>query len=324
MAFGLIFAGLILFVIGSIAIAQGGAVIVRKVGGSSLTIGLGVIGLACAMPAFFVLWRAKSLGAADLAVGGVVGGAILALTFLLGLCAVARPLECPPKVMGRDCSALFMASLGFLLLAAFGVTARLAGLLLLLIFVGYLTVTFYADRRRAAAHSVLLAHVEAMEVEKLDSSASFFIVALGLIADMAGAHLTMTGSLTLVALYQWPQYAVGLSAVAVCLATPELCVVFVGARKGRSHAVVGYALLLGLFDLGVLGLFALLFAPTISPAFLFDGVVLGGICLILPLIAAVNWRISRAWGILLIVGYGLYLVLLTVRQNLLSLSLPQF
>lgn len=324
MAIGFVLSAFFLFLIGSTATARGAAVVSRTCGFSPMTIGLLAIAAATATPTLFVLWRANSVGAIDLAVGGVIGGVILALTFLLGLCAYLRPLECPPKVMGRDLGALLIASLCFLVLSVLGVSSRLAGFVLLCVFAGYMTVTFVSDWRRAAEHSVARAHAESLDIGNLDLSGGVFLAALGVIAVMLGAHLSVTGSLALAWQLGFPPYAMGLTLVAACVAAPAFLVAFAGGRRSRGSVLVGYAVILGIFDLACMfGLFMLLFPAKVSNVFVVDGVVLAGICALLPLIAAVHWRLSRQRGILLMAGYGVYLVVLLVRLNLLSHFWPQ-
>jgi cation:H+ antiporter len=325
MAIGFAVCGFLLFAIGSIAIAHGGAVITRDLGFSPLTIGLVVIATAASMPALFVLWQAKTVGATDLAVGGVVGGAIFALTLLLGLCAQVRPLECPPKVMVRDFGVLLLVAVSFLVLAIFGIRGRLAGAVLLAIFFGYLALSLYADRRRAAAHSVVRAHAERLEMGGIDISGGVFVAALGVIAMMLGAHLTLTGGQALAHQFDLPQYAIGLTVVAACVSLPELFVVLAGASRGRSDVLVGYTVILGIFSLAcMLGVGLLVLSVRVSRVFIVDGLFLVGFCVMVPLTAAVHWRLSRPRGVLLILCYAVYLLVLALRLHLLSLALPQF
>ena len=295
MALGFVLVAFVLFVFGSIAIAHGCAVITRKLGFSPLVVGLVVIAVVASLPVLFVLLRAKAAGAPDLAIGGIVGGVIFALTFLLGGCALVHPLECPPKVMGRDIGALLLASLCFLFLAVSGVSSRPAGLVLLSVFAGYITVTFLTDRRRATEHSIVSAHAQAMEIGNLGLSGGFFLTALGMIVVMLGAHLTV---------------------VAASIMVPAFLVVFAGASRGRSNVLVGYAVMLGIFDLTcVLGLCLLFFPVKISNVFVIDSVVLACVCVFLPVMAAMHWRLSQPRGVVLMLGYGLYLFVLSLIAN---------
>lgn len=320
MAFGFFVAAFLLFVIGSIAIAHGSAVITRELGLSPLAVGLIVMGTTAALPVLFVLWRAKTLGVPDLGIGGVVGGAIFAVTLPLGLCAQIRPLECQPKVMGRDTGMLAAAAACFLLLSLFEVSSRLAGLLLLSIFAVYMTLTYTADRRRAPEHSIACAHAKALEVGNWGLSGGVFEAAIGAIAILLGAHLAVTGGIGLAWLLNVPQYVVGLSAVAACMSLPAFLVVFVGAQHGRSTILTGYGVFIGIVDLTcALGLSMLLSPVKIANVFVADGAAAALLCLLLPVVAAGRWRLSRTGGIVLIAAYGLYLGILTIRLNLLSL-----
>jgi cation:H+ antiporter len=321
-----IFFSFVSFAVGSIAAVRGSAVVARKIGLSPQAIGLVVVAAATSTPELFVMLRATAAGKPDLALGAIIGSSILTLTFMLGFGALIRPLSSPPKVVLRDGGVLLLACLTYMFFAHNEVLARRDGAMMLLLFALYVALACYTDWRRSAEHSVARARANALENSRLNFFGAVFVMVLGLVAVMLGAHLAVAGSLALARGYGLPEYAAGLTVVALAVSLPELFVILGGVFRGRINIAVGQVITASIFNLTVvLGLAAVIAPLAVSRAFLFaDNLILLGICAVLPLILAMRWRLSRPRGLFLVLCYGGYLTFLAIRLNLLTVPLQKF
>lgn len=317
----LVFGG-VLFLIGSYAVMSGTAAMARFIGFSQLTIGLVVVAVASSSPELFVALRGAG-ETPDLVVGGIVGGAILTLTLMLGLGALIRPLAAPPKVVFRDGGALILSCAAVFLFARDGTLGRIEGGVLLVLFAAYIALAAYTDWRRASCHSVARNRAERLEKSKLGFSGGLFVAILGLVAVMLGAHFVLKSSAALAGEYGLPQHVVGLTVVALAVSLPELFVIMSGALRGPNTVAVGHVFGSNIFNLTlILGIAALVAPLKVSPDFLgLDTLVLFGVCALAPPLAAMRWRLSRPRGVFLMLVYGGYLAILAERLGLWSLPL---
>lgn len=314
--------GFVLLAIGSSAALRGGARLACALGFSPLAIGLLVIPAATSAPELLVSLRALSVGAPDLAVGGIIGGTILTLLFVLGFGALIHPLASSPKVVFRDGGALLVAGLAFALFAGSGTITWHEGILFLVGFAVYIALAMFTDWRRTTEHSVPRACAQAFSGKEPTIAGGLFLLTLGIVAILLGAHLTIAGSIVLARELKLPVAFAGLTVVAASVSLPELGVVMAAVLRRRSNLAVGHILSANVFGLlCVVAIMALIAPVPVSHMLMADvAVMVGAIALLLPLLA-MRWQLSRPRGLFLILCYGGYLVFLAARQGWLPLSL---
>lgn len=314
-------AGLALLVVGSEAAVRGGVALSRALGWSPLLIGLFVISLATSAPELAVALHATLSGAPDIAVGNVVGSNILNLLLILGIAALIRPMPSSPKVVVRDGGAMLASSVALALMAWGHVISRLEGGLLLLALAAYYATIFFSDWRRPAEHSIPCSRaIERLGGETTSGSAGFYILVIGIVCLVLGAHFTVGGAIRVANELHLTQAVVGLTIVAFGSSLPELLLTASAAARGETDLAIGH--LIGsntLNILGVLGFTAVISPVGIAPMFAaVDVLVMVAASVILLPMLATNWRLSRPQGALLLVSYAGYLVFLAWRQGLLT------
>lgn len=320
-----ILAACVLFALGGFAVVRGAVAVARGLGLSHLSIGLIVAATAAAAPELFVALRGVG-SAPDLVAGGIIGGIIMSLLLLLGIGAFIAPLTAPPKVVFRDGVALILAGLAFVFFARDGLVSRFEGAVLLCLFIAYLVVAFVTDWRRSSVHSVARERAELLERSGFGMATGLFVAALGLVGVMLGAFFILTGGSALARWMHLPDYAVGLTVVALAVSLPELFAILNEAVRRRTNVAVGQTFGAAIFGLTlVVGLTALVRPLPLAPALVDgDNLLLLAACVLLPPVAAMRWRLSRARGSLMILCYALYLGFVATRVGLLSIPLPGF
>lgn len=322
MAYGFLAAGLLLLLLGSESAVRGGVWLGRELGLSPLLVGVLIISTATSAPELFVSLRAATVGAPDIALGGIVGTNILNIMLVLGLGALIRPIASPPKVVLRDGGAMLAGSLALAFFALGGVVSRRDGLFLLAGFVAYIVVIILTDWRRSTDHSVPQARAEAMmQGNPPPIIGGLFLLIFGAILLVLGAHFSVAGSLALARKFHLSEAFIGLTIIAFGTALPKLIATLVAAVRGDTHLAAGHVIGANAFNLlGVLGLMATVAPLPVSPLLrsVDITVMLAASAILLPLLA-MRWRLSRPRGTLLLIAYGCYLAFLFWRQGLLPL-----
>jgi cation:H+ antiporter len=146
-----------LFVIGGVLLITGAELLVRgssrlavAAGISPLVVGLTVVAFGTSSPELAVSVGASLTGAADVAVGNVVGSNIANVLLILGLSAALAPLVVARRLIRLDVPLMVGVSVAVFALAADGRLGRLDGLLLAAGLAVYLVLTVRHSRRSEA------------------------------------------------------------------------------------------------------------------------------------------------------------------------------
>ena len=318
MAYGFVGVGVLLLLLGSEALLHGGIGLSKAFGLSPLLIGLVVVSAATSAPELAVALEAARAHP-DIAIGCVVGGAIVNILLILGLGALLRPLPSPPRVVFRDGGTMLVAALAIVAIALEGTITRRLGAVLLGGFAAYLILNFATEWRRATHVSATEARAECRSGDRAPGL-NLFLILLGAALVFVGARCLIDGGVALGEMFNLPQPIVGLTAVALATALPELVITFIATRR-YTDAAVSHVIAANIFNLlVVLGLVGLIhpivIAPLIAHADVY--VMAGAAALLMPLMI-MSWRLSRVNGLLLVVCYGGYLAFLASRLGYLVL-----
>ena len=193
------------------------------------------------------------------------------------------------------------------------------GVILLIIFVGYLLWMIQAARTARKKHvkERLMTEEEEFAEDDVDIlpvwKCLVFIVG-GMIAIKYGGDFVVDGASVIAARLGLSQTLIGLTIVATGTSLPELVTSIVAARKNEVDMALGNVIGSNIFNI----LFVLGIAASISPiAFLLENIIDIIILVIMSLIVmAFAWTsqtIKRNEGIFMLVVYAAYLVYICIR-----------
>lgn len=137
----LILIGIIGLGVGAELMVRSAITIARAVGLSDMIIGITIVALGTSLPELAASMMGAWKGEMDLSVGNVIGSNIFNLLFVLGICAIVRPIPIEPASLRFELPVMLLFS--FVLLPLIGRRMRLGrtegGVLLLayLVFIGY-------------------------------------------------------------------------------------------------------------------------------------------------------------------------------------------
>ena len=143
--------GLVVLPISSTFLVDGAITIARILHVTDTVIGLTVVAVGTSLPELATAITAALHKEDDLAIGNIIGSNIFNLLGVLGIAAVIQPIELLPIILARDYPALFLITGALYLMASDfrgpGRIGRRSGTVLLLMFVGYITMVWMSSTR---------------------------------------------------------------------------------------------------------------------------------------------------------------------------------
>lgn len=200
---------------------------------------------------------ASAEGTAGIALGAIVGAAMVALALAFGITALIVPLEferAPRRILAIPVGAVALLAL----LALDGMLSRIDGALLLVGYAGAVTLLLRWEKK--GIHVAPTAEVESEVAEEAKTGALrsvvWFVGSLGGI--VVGSELLLRGARPLIAVLGWTETVFGMTLLAVLVSIEEVARELPAALKGRPDIsfgnVLGSALAFFGFNAGVIAL----------------------------------------------------------------------
>jgi len=311
-------AGLALLALGGEGVIRGGVTMARALGISPVVIGLFALSFGTSSPVLALAVQASVAGLSDMALGVVIGASLINLLLILGIGALIAPMPSAPKVVLRDGGAMLLASGALVLLVLQSIVSGRDGVLLLGGFAVYSIVAVITDWRRTSEHSVACAEAERRGGTGQRSwGGGLFALIVGGACLVLGAHFVAGGAMGLAAAWRMPVAAVSLTVVALAASLPVLAVTAITLLRGYTEIAIGHLIMASVFNVfGALGIAAIVRPLNASPVFATDTMVMLGASTFLMPLLAMNWRLSRFKGVLLVLAYAGYVGFIAYRQGL--------
>jgi cation:H+ antiporter len=232
-------AGLSLLFAGGESLVRGASGLARGLGISPLVIGLTVVAFGTSTPELLVSATAVLDGHDEVAIGNVVGSNIFNVLFILGACALARPLVVAQQLVFRDIPVMIAVSVLLLLLGLDGRISVVEGLLLCAGAVAFTVDSVWASRREGPE---IRAAYEATIPRAGGSSgalANVGFIAVGLLLLGLGARWLVASAVTLAEALGLDEAVIALTIVAAGTGLPEVATSLVATLRGERDIAVG-------------------------------------------------------------------------------------
>jgi cation:H+ antiporter len=318
---GLIIVGIVLLVLGGESLLRGAVGLASLLKLTPAVIGLTVVAAGTSVPELAVSGIAAFQGKADIAVGNVVGSSIFNIAFILGLCALVRPLAITGNTIRLEYPVLVLVTHLCLVIAQDGEINRLDASLCLAVYIGFTAYLVSLVRQQASAAESQDLRAEVKELASPENHQRAWVCIVLVVGGAAllagGAHATVTGAAELGRLIGWSERVIGLTIVSIGTGLPEVVTSLVSSVRGRSDVAIGNVIGSNLFNiLAILGISA-----TIAPLPVQAGLIASdcwwmlGVTLLLFPIMFTGMRVSRWEGGVLLAVYIVYLGLLLSAQS---------
>ncbi|MBR1498023.1 MAG: calcium/sodium antiporter [Bacteroidaceae bacterium] len=285
---------------------DGSCALARRLKVSELVIGLTVVALGTSLPEFIVSFMSVLRGSGDMSVGNIVGSNVFNTLVVIGASSIMLGMKVESSLLKRDLPLMFTASV--MLIAFAGVNRVISlweGLAFLGFFFIYTLIAYRIGLRdRKAAQEV--APTEQMPLWKI-----FLFIFIGIAALAVGGRFLVDNAAAVARKFEISESVIGITILAAGTSLPELMTSIVAARKGSEGLALGNAIGSNIFNIAfVLGICSTVSPIVVTELTLTDWVMLVGSCLLVWLLALTGRKLSRKEGVVLVLCYLVYLVLL--------------
>lgn len=231
--------GFILLIKGADVFVEGASAIAKKLGISTLVIGLTIVAFGTSAPEAAVSISSALKGNTEIALSNITGSALFNLLMAIGLAAIIYPLNVKASIIKKDYPFYILSAVALFILSADvffsgateNVLSKADGLMLLLLFVVFM---YYLIELAMTSKVTTDDEVVTMSLWK---SIGFSIG--GLAGVIFGGNLVVNSASSLALQMGMSQSLIGLTIVAIGTSLPELVTSIVAAKKGEVDIVLG-------------------------------------------------------------------------------------
>ncbi len=315
--FILLAVGLLLLAIGGEFLVRGAAAIAQIARVTPAVIGLTIVAMGTSLPELAVTAFARLSDRPDIAMGNVIGSNIFNLAIILGLASLFVPLRVHGNAVKLEWPFMFASSFAALIVCRDGMVDRLEGVFFVTSLILFTIYSIRLARKEVKGQEAvhLKAGAEALTapVRKWRSAAlNTGLVLTGIAGLTLGARFLVIAAVDLATLMGMSERVVGLTIVAAGTGLPELATSIVAVLRKQTEIAVANVMGSNIFNiLGTVGLVSLVKPTTVAPDLIASDMwwMMGFSLAVLPMMYRGS-RIVRSEGILLLLGYAVYLFLL--------------
>ena len=297
-------------VFGADFLVAGAVSVARKFKVSDFVIGAAIVGVGTSMPELVVSFLGALGGNADVAIGNVVGSNIFNILGILGLTALLFPVAIGRKELKFEIPLCIGVSLLLMVLALNffngtpAVISRIDGVVLLLIFVGFMWYSFARDRKSATEQESITEETTPLwlAIVKIVGGLALLITSCDLFVDNAVAIAKSFGV---------NDAFISLTLIACGTSLPELAASLAAAMKRNTALALGNIVGSNIFNITlILGLSSQVMPLNSVGITTVDYAVMIAAAL-MPLIFGLKGKIGRVGGAMMFicfVAYNWYLI----------------
>lgn len=234
--------GLALILFGANILTDGASALAKRFRVSEFIIGLTVVAIGTSMPELVVSVLSVMGGSAEMAIGNVVGSNLFNGLFILGVTALIAPVPLTRSNVLRDIPLGFMASVVLLVMvcdvflagAPVNRISRGDGVILLLLFAGFMWYTISSSRRERPEEAA-----ETPEVKARPLALAVVLIAGGLAGLVFGGEMFLDAAISVAQSLGVSEKVIAITLVAGGTSLPELAASVVSAVKGRPGMALG-------------------------------------------------------------------------------------
>lgn len=333
----LLIGGFFLLIKGADFFVEGASSVAKQFHVPSIIIGLTVVAMGTSLPETAVSVTSSLKGANALAISNAVGSNIFNMMVVIGVCAVITPIMVQKDTIKRDipvsaiCAAALLG-LGFLMFAndraifdaakpaetpdgEIGVLGHVDGIILLLLFAGYMFVLIRLALKAAKeGKKVEVEGGSDEDIKLLPIWKSILFIVLGGAAIAFGGDLTVDTASRIATELGMSETLVGLTIVSIGTSLPELVTSIVAARKKEVDMALGNAIGSNVFNiLMVLGIASAISPMTLTMTNCIDILVLLGFTAVVWVFAITKRKIGRLEGAIMLALYAGYTAYIFIR-----------
>ena len=313
-------------VFGADWLVAGAVSIARRFRVSDFVIGAAIVGIGTSMPELVVSFFGAIKGNADVAIGNVVGSNIFNVLGILGVTALFFPIAIDKQNMTFEIPLCIAVSVLVTLLAfnffngSPAVLGRLDGLVLILLFAGFMWYSFVRDKKEKgerAPHDAGVIGDPAEAIRQEEKTPLWWAIAkviVGLAVLIVSCDLFVDNAVAVARSFGVNDAFISLTLIACGTSLPELAASVVAAFKKNTQLALGNIVGSNIFNiLLILGLSSQVMPLTSVGITWVDYVVMIAAAT-MPLLFGFKGKIDRVGGLLMVASFVLYTWYLLMGQ----------
>jgi cation:H+ antiporter len=230
----LLIIGFVMITSGATWLTNGSAAIAQRLKMSEYIIGMTIVAVGTSLPELTVSVASTFAGSADMAIGNVVGSNIFNILFILGICALIKPVSFTKNNLRVDIWLCLAVSLALVAMLWGGKLSRIEGIVMVLCYIAVIIFSIKSGNKEQGVQED-----EPQESSKFSWIKSLLLVALGLLALVYGADLTLDSAITVARSLGISERVIGITLLAGGTSLPELAASLVAVSKGHGALALG-------------------------------------------------------------------------------------
>lgn len=300
----LLVVGFVFLIKGADWFVDGSSSIAAKFGIPQLVIGLTIVAMGTSAPEAAVSITAALGGNAEITIGNIVGSNILNILIILGLSALITPLAVAKSTIRIETPFMILITAALLVMGLDKKITLVDGIILIALFLAYLEYLFIMTKNDKQKDE------KADEITVLKSLA---LIVIGLALIIIGSKLTVDSASFIAKELGLSERFIGLTIVALGTSLPELFTSVMAARKGNADIAIGNIVGSNIFNiLFVVGISSIITTVPFAENFIFDIAIAIAASVMLWLCCIKNAKLKRWAGILMLLSYVAYFVVILV------------
>lgn len=230
----LLIIGFVMITSGATWLTNGSAAIAQRLKMSEYIIGMTIVAVGTSLPELTVSVASTFAGSADMAIGNIVGSNIFNILFILGICALIKPVSFTKNNLRVDIWLCLAVSLALVAMLWGGKLSRIEGIVMMLCYVAVIIFSIKSGNKEQGVQED-----EPQESSKFSWIKSLLSVALGLVALVYGADLTLDSAIKVARSLGISERVIGITLLAGGTSLPELAASLVAVSKGHGALALG-------------------------------------------------------------------------------------
>ena len=302
-----IIVGFFLLVKGADLLVDGSSRIARKFNVKEIIIGLTIVSIGTSMPELIISVTSALKNQSDFAIGNILGSNISNLFFILGVCAIIKPLLFKKQTVKIEIPfVIFLTALLYIFgnNGDYHLITELEGIIFIVFCVLFTIYNIFISK------NINNAEMEKNKNKDIKLSKSFLLIMIGIILLKFGGDFVVDNASRIATLLGISERVISLTIVAISTSLPELITSALATYKGEIDLAIGNIIGSNILNIVlIVGIMAIINPIPYSVSFNKDLMIflIGMIFLFIVPFIGEKYKIERVSGYIYLISYFIYI-----------------
>lgn len=302
-----IIVGFFLLVKGADLLVDGSSRIARKFNVKEIIIGLTIVSIGTSMPELIISVTSALKNQSDFAIGNILGSNISNLFFILGVCAIIKPLLFKKQTVKIEIPfVIFLTALLYIFgnNGDYHLITELEGIIFIVFCVLFTIYNIFISK------NINNSEMEKNKNKDIKLSKSFLLIMIGIILLKFGGDFVVDNASRIATLLGISERVISLTIVAISTSLPELITSALATYKGEIDLAIGNIIGSNILNIVlIIGIMAIINPIPYSVSFNKDLMIflIGMIFLFIVPFIGEKYKIERVSGYIYLISYFIYI-----------------